>query len=87
VDEVPVAASRKPVDHPVAGGRFDGCGAAVGGEAIAGREAADRGDATDDRGRDDRADAVDHSCSSRIQRCPAGVGVKDRNIAATWATR
>jgi hypothetical protein len=56
---------REPVDHPVAGGRFDGCGAAVGGEAIAGGEAADRGDATDDGGRDDRADAVDHSHARR----------------------
>jgi len=59
VVEMPVPASRQPVDRAVTGGRFDGCGAVVGGEVVMGRESANRADVADHGRRDDRAGAVD----------------------------
>ena len=55
--QVPVAACREAVDGAAAGAELDGCGAVVGGVAVAVREPVDVTGEADEHRRDDRPDA------------------------------
>ncbi len=59
VVEVPVAAFGEPVHGAPARGEFDGGGAVLGGELVAGGESGDVAGVADERGGDDGADAED----------------------------